>query len=809
MNVLTKLPARFRGDSAISILDQILVSGLNFSIGIAAARMLGVADFGLFTLILMIANLAGVASGHILSLPMVTLAGSRPNRSEAYFSTILRLGIAVCLGFGLTVGIIIWSIGALRGEPVGAAVIGAAAFLAFGQNIQILVRSVLFVRRSYRMALLLDLQRICLLLSALVGVGFWTDWHVGVAPVLALIGSSALIVALPSLIAAAGTPARPGMALHVLNRHWPLSKWMLLMMLVSLGQEQALWVIVGLQMGDTALGALRAGQYILGTTNFLVLAFENFVPRNAAEEFRRSGERGLRAYLSRQTVIFGGTTALLILLIAIFAQPLLGVFFGQSYEAYADITRILAIAYVATVIRTIWSYYLRSVERTNAIFWSFAVSSATSIAIIYPAIARMGVEGVAWTMCIAQVVCLSLVGIAVAVRSSAASSVDVKRDGETRARPVVEFVSLVLSHYRVRFHALVREDLARDGIDYRLTYSDPTGADAQKSDTGELPWAKKVPVRSFSVHGQRLYWQPAWKAARDADLVVIGQENKLLFNYWLMLRRLVGGPRLAFFGHGKNYQSGHPNGARERLKRLTAKRVHWWFAYTPGVADLLAGYGFPRERITVNYNAIDSHALRADLDAVTASDIAAAKRALGIESDNIGIYVGGMYVEKRLDFLVEAARLIRQRVPDFHLLLVGGGSHRQIAEDAARNHSFIHAIGPRFGHEKAVLLKASKLFLMPGLVGLAILDSFAAGCPLVTTDVPFHSPEIDYLRDGENGVIVKNADDPSAYAAAVAALLLDETHRGRLAQAARTCADAYTIERMAKSVADGIRLALA
>lgn len=378
-------------------------------------------------------------------------------------------------------------------------------------------------------------------------------------------------------------------------------------------------------------------------------------------------------------------------------------------------------------------------------------------------------------------------------------------------RPVVEFVSLVLSHYRVAFHQLVHDDLARDGIDYRLTYSAPVGGDVAKSDTARLAadWVTTIGLRAITVGHRRLYWQAAREAARTADLVIVGQETKLLFNYWLMARQFLGGPRMAYFGHGRNYQSKNPNGPSERLKRALATRVHWWFAYTPGVAETVASLGFPRDRITVNFNSIDTGALRADLKSVTPDDIAAARREFSITSDNICIYVGGMYAEKRLDFLVEAAVEIRRMVPDFHLILVGSGSHRRIAEDAARRHEFIHMAGPRFGRDKAVLLAMAKAFLMPGLVGLAILDAFAAGCPLVTTAIAYHSPEIEYLRDGENGLIVEDWQRPKAYADAVAGLLTDADLQARLSAAARRDCETYSIERMAAAFAEGIRRALA
>ena len=106
------------------------------------------------------------------------------------------------------------------------------------------------------------------------------------------------------------------------------------------------------------------------------------------------------------------------------------------------------------------------------------------------------------------------------------------------------------------------------------------------------------------------------------------------------------------------------------------------------------------------------------------------------------------------------------------------------------------------------MVSLGKTFLMPGLVGLAVLDSFAYGMPMVTTDYPYHSPEIDYLEDGLNGVIVKDAENPRAYADAVIRVLKDEPYRKGLKDGARKALKTYTIESMAERFAEGVIRAL-
>jgi glycosyltransferase involved in cell wall biosynthesis len=91
---------------------------------------------------------------------------------------------------------------------------------------------------------------------------------------------------------------------------------------------------------------------------------------------------------------------------------------------------------------------------------------------------------------------------------------------------------------------------------------------------------------------------------------------------------------------------------------------------------------------------------------------------------------------------------------------------------------------------------------MPGLVGLAILDSFAMQTPAVTTDFPYHSPEIEYLENEVNGIITHNT--LHSYAQAVISLLQDEEKRKRLAEACKTAASTYTLDQMVSNYAEGI-----
>ena len=127
----------------------------------------------------------------------------------------------------------------------------------------------------------------------------------------------------------------------------------------------------------------------------------------------------------------------------------------------------------------------------------------------------------------------------------------------------VAFIQEWLPRYRLPFFNLLRDVLGTERIELRLYHGQPAGAMAKRSDASGLPWAYRV----VNSHLGSLVWQPVWRQARRADLVIVEQANHLALNYLLLAARPAGGPRVAFFGHGANLQ-GNPASLRERWKRM-------------------------------------------------------------------------------------------------------------------------------------------------------------------------------------------------------------------------------------------------
>jgi glycosyltransferase involved in cell wall biosynthesis len=366
----------------------------------------------------------------------------------------------------------------------------------------------------------------------------------------------------------------------------------------------------------------------------------------------------------------------------------------------------------------------------------------------------------------------------------------------------VAIVWRYLPDYRVPFYRGLKEYLAQRDVELQLIYG-PSNGDglAENEAQTALPWAKCVNHWSATIRGIEACWQPYQSYLRDADLVIVEQANRLLLNYWLIAKRRFSRQKIAFWGHGRDLQT-YPGTIRNAWKKLFVKHVDWWFAYTENVKGELVRCSFPAERVTSVQNAIDTDALLRAKSEISQQQLEKVKQHLQLEGGPVGIYCGRIYKEKRIEFLLESCRRVREQIPSFQLIVIGSGEEKGKVIAAARNCHWLRYVGPKHGDERVPYFLISDVFLMPGLVGLAVLDSFALEVPMITTKYPFHSPEVSYLRNNENGVVTE--DNIDHYVAGICALLNDSSRLAGVKRECRNAASVYTMEKMVENFGTGI-----
>lgn len=366
----------------------------------------------------------------------------------------------------------------------------------------------------------------------------------------------------------------------------------------------------------------------------------------------------------------------------------------------------------------------------------------------------------------------------------------------------VTIIQRVLPHYRIPFFRLTAERLKIEGISLGLIYGQEFPDTVPKTVPIDDKWAHMINNRYIKLLSFELVWQPCLRYLVESDLIIFEQANRLLINYLLIFNRTKY-KKIAYWGHGKNMQTGGRKTFPERLKKILSSQVSWWFAYTELSARIIADAGFPMEKISVVQNSIDTIKLSEEISSISESDVKNLKAKMNITSENICVYCSGMYDNKRLDFLIDSCIKIRKFVPDFTMIFIGEGPDQYKVEKATGQNNWLYYVGPKYGRDRVPFFLMSKALLMPGMVGLTIIDSFVAGLPIFTTDIPIHSPEIDYLKNGINGVTTPFSSE--SYVDAVVNFLKSRKIQNKLRSGCYVAAEKYTINHMVDNFIAGIK----
>src|SRR4051812_12297117 len=122
------------------------------------------------------------------------------------------------------------------------------------------------------------------------------------------------------------------------------------------------------------------------------------------------------------------------------------------------------------------------------------------------------------------------------------------------SRKKVAIIYRYVPQYRLEFYKRLYEICKNNDIDLKVVYGNPGKPDNTKGDAASFEPGTFIENKFYSVGQTELIWQPILAEIRSADLVIAEQANKLLINYLLLARQLLGIQRFAFFGHGKNFQ---------------------------------------------------------------------------------------------------------------------------------------------------------------------------------------------------------------------------------------------------------------
>lgn len=199
--------------------------------------------------------------------------------------------------------------------------------------------------------------------------------------------------------------------------------------------------------------------------------------------------------------------------------------------------------------------------------------------------------------------------------------------------------------------------------------------------------------------------------------------------------------------HAQNYLHGVEGLAFDLVAHPTRNIADWFFACSKEAGiDRFGEKVVEGDRFAILDNGIDVELYRCG-----EKEHQAAKERLGLAGKPVFGHVGRLSPEKNHEFLFEVFSLLKERIPDAILLLVGRGPLEQGLKervDAMGIGGSVRFLGVR--EDVPALLKAMDVFVFPSIkegLAMAAVEAQAAGLPcLLSMGVPQRAVVSDRVR---------------------------------------------------------------
>lgn len=374
-----------------SFVDQVLISGVNFLVGVLLVRALGVQAFGVYSLVMIgVYFLAGIQLAGILG-PMMSLYDQRADVSQSNYLATMLVHQLLFSALTICVLLILWLVLVLLGvaTPID---MGLAAALLVSSQFQDLSRRFFYVTERSARAFVGDLiaYGLRLMMIAALAFGDLLTLNLVWATMIGTCAAGFLLI-VPEML----TLDWSREALSAVTRaHRKIAGWMVGNAILTWFSENGYVLItIAVTVGAEQLGALRAIQNLILVVNLLLLALENVVPSSASKHLQAGGADALLRYLTR--VSFAGVAgiAAFSVLMMMFADPILFLVYQRTFPDQLAIIAISGALYAVGHVMAILFSGLRALGLMQAAFWSQVLIYAVAMPIAWYVSSIWGVVG--------------------------------------------------------------------------------------------------------------------------------------------------------------------------------------------------------------------------------------------------------------------------------------------------------------------------------------------------------------------------------------------------------------------------------
>ena len=246
--------------------------------------------------------------------------------------------------------------------------------------------------------------------------------------------------------------------------------------------------------------------------------------------------------------------------------------------------------------------------------------------------------------------------------------------------------------------------------------------------------------------------------SEEYDCFLILGESRVLSTWLFCIRARLFYPnkRVYFWSHG---WYGKENSAEKLIKKVFLRLPNGGvFLYGNYARDLMIREGFnPKKLYTIHNSLAYDEQLK----------VRASLSKLPIYWDHFRnhnpnlFFVGRLTPIKKLDLILKAMSLLKEKGHNYNLTFIGDGDVRKEMEVLSSKlclDANVWFYGPCYD-EKTLgeMIYNADLCVSPGNIGLTAMHSLVFGTPAIThDDFPHQMPEFEAIREGETGTFFKN-----------------------------------------------------
>ena len=355
--------------------DQGLVSGINFSIGILLARLLGIETFGLFSLAWMVLFFVSSIQQAFLTAPLFALTPKQESPSQWISKLYFIQLIFSVLSFFVVITIVeatLYFNPEWKFDGISSILGGLVAVYLFND----FSRRVLFTTHQPKKVFFIDIVGYGLQPLFIIGLFVSNALNLQTA-LAAILGAQTLSLAYiiirvrPILDFSNLTPT--------LSIVWKYSRFLLATALLQWSSANYIILFAASILGPVAIGAIKVAQNLMGVLNVLFQAMENIVPVRSAEAFHKGGISALGDYMQKTTMQFLAPVAFVLLLVGIFHHQMISAIYGEEYLPYSFVLLAFCGIYILVFLGTLLRFIIRTLEYNQIIFWSYLLTTVFSL----------------------------------------------------------------------------------------------------------------------------------------------------------------------------------------------------------------------------------------------------------------------------------------------------------------------------------------------------------------------------------------------------------------------------------------------